>query len=37
MTPHPDTSRLIRALSRCGGDAVEWSGVVYRSTDLPGE
>jgi RES domain-containing protein len=34
MTPHPDTSRLIRALSRCGGDAVEWSGVVYRSTDV---
>lgn len=32
--PHPDASRLRRALERCASRTVRWSGVAYRSVSL---
>jgi RES domain-containing protein len=31
MPPHPDSDRLARAIERLAGEALPWSGTVYRS------
>jgi RES domain-containing protein len=32
MSSHPDSDRLARALARCLGRAISWSGELYRSS-----